>query len=448
MVSNISFFNKNFQQNHLKEIYEDYISHSHAYGIDNINNQKFKGILDKEIEIIYRKTYNASYKFTKYKLKLISKGREKSPREISIPTIRDKITLKALCCCLQEIYQKDIQFDLPQSIIKKIKNYIQENPECNYFIKLDIINFYPSIQHEILIAKLKKRTKSNKILHLVQNAISTPTVSKSVPSDTLSAMGVPQGLSISNILAYIYLFEIDQYFLKQKNILYFRYVDDIIILCNQTQLDKIKKQVKKRLQAIKLEIHDSALGIDKSSYGDIHKNNFSYLGYYFQPNNVSVRATSIQKLRESLIAMFVQYHNQISKNIHFLEWRLNLRITGCVFKEQSKGWMFFFSEITDIKLLHQLDSFIQKLCKRFNVDLQLKLFVRTFFQIQHNRRETIYIPNFDKYDIEQKKHVIKKYFNKDVSNMTDKEIENYFDKKILRQVKDMEIDISIDNYII
>ena len=37
-----------------------------------------------------------TYAFSKYKQKLISKGAGKAPREISIPTTRDRVALRAL----------------------------------------------------------------------------------------------------------------------------------------------------------------------------------------------------------------------------------------------------------------------------------------------------------------------------------------------------------------
>lgn len=108
--------------------------------------------------------------------------------------------------------------------------------------------------------------------------------------------------------------------------------------------------------------------------------------------------------------------------------------------------MYFFSEINDEKLLHELDHFLNNLCKRFGVNIKLKSFVRAFYQIKHYRRETTYIPNFDKYDIANKSYVLMHYFNKNIKGMQDEEIEYHFNKRISRQVKDIETDVKDAGY--
>lgn len=86
------------------------------------------------------------------------------------------------------------------------------------------------------------------------------------------------------------------------------------------------------------------------------------------------------------------------------------------------------------------------MCIRFSVKLNLKSFVRTFFQIKFRRRETRYVPNFDEYDRDQKIYVLTHYFNKDVKNMADEEINYHFNKRISKQVKDIETDVKDAGY--
>jgi len=103
-----------------------------------------------------------------------------------------------------------------------------------------------------------------------------------------------------------------------------------------------------------------------------------------------------------------------------------------IFENKSKGWIFFFSEITDISLLYTLDHFVQKLCVRFNVSIVPNNFVKTYFQIKYRKYESQYIPNFDLYEIEDMKYVLEKYFKKPTTGMNDNEIEYNFKKRISR----------------
>ena len=75
------------------------------------------------------------------------------------------------------------------------------------------------------------------------SAIKAPTVTLSKKDDKQSEIGVPQGLSISDILAAIYLQDLDKYLSNIPSSLSFRYVDDILILCDFEDAEKIAESV-------------------------------------------------------------------------------------------------------------------------------------------------------------------------------------------------------------
>ncbi|HGV3488642.1 TPA: reverse transcriptase domain-containing protein, partial [Raoultella planticola] len=202
-MSSSAIFKRHFSIENIQRVYREVISLSPSVGIDNMSQSNFWKNQEKEINIIRRKCLAGNYKFNKYKLKLISKGRGKAPREISIPTIRDKIALRVLCDFLQEIYCDIVTFDLPQNMVVNVKKSINDE-SYDAYMKFDVANFYPSINHEKLISRLRAKIRDEKILSLIKGAISSATVSKPKSDDQPSMCGVPQGLSISNILASIY----------------------------------------------------------------------------------------------------------------------------------------------------------------------------------------------------------------------------------------------------
>ena len=81
-------------ENELYKIYSN-LKSNQSIGIDGISKQKLDEIIDDEIAIIKRKIENNSYEFSFYKQKLLVKSINKT-REISIPTLRDKIVLRYL----------------------------------------------------------------------------------------------------------------------------------------------------------------------------------------------------------------------------------------------------------------------------------------------------------------------------------------------------------------
>ncbi|MGE7957923.1 reverse transcriptase domain-containing protein [Pseudomonas sp. NPDC089530] len=432
-------FKKAYSIEDLHKTYNDSVILSHATGIDNLTHKKFWPILNDQLEIISRKTIKGNYKFTKYKLKLISKGRNKSPREISIPTIRDRLALKSLCNFLFEVYQDDLSFELPQFMVRRAKEHI-ESGNFTGFIKLDVQNFYPSIDHTTLLKKLRKRTRSKLILNFIERAISTPTVAEPAEAGHIETRGVPQGLSISNVLAAIYLSSIDKKYQNRSDLQYFRYVDDVFIVCKFEEISTISNRIIKDFEHLQLNVHTPTPHGSKSVSGRIY-DPFDYLGYHFSHNMVTAREGSIKKLKESLISIFSAYKYSKNQNVKFLQWRLNLRITGCVFKNKGKGWLFFFSEINDDSLLHNLDRHVQSLISRFNVPITPKKFVRTFFELKHHRYTNNYIPNYDTYTIPQMTQVLSEYFGRDTSKLLPEQIEYEFNKRINKQAKELLVDI-------
>jgi len=434
-----SEFSDLFSEESLKQTYHQHIILSNALGIDNLRQQSFFPIQDEQVAIISRKTLSGNYQFTKYRLKLISKGRKKLPREISIPTIRDRIALRALCDFLSKRFSSSIKFELPQNVVKSVNSHVASGT-YDGFIKLDVTNFYPSIKHDELRSRLRKRIRNDVILDFIDNAISRPTVIKSRTSDQLEEKGVPQGLAISNVLSAIYLSNIDRHMEQKHNIKYYRYVDDVLILCNFSEVNEISNDLIGRFRRIGLEMHDPKKSPEKSQIGKVTEK-FDYLGYQFNNGTISCRQSSLEKLRESIVSIFTGYKYSKYGNEGFLLWRLDMRITGCVFEKKCKGWLFYFSEMNDETILHELDLFILSLIKRFKVSVRPKRFVRSFYQVKHHKYDSNYIPNFDEYTLEQKKEVLTKYFNKDLSKVYDHEIDYEFKKRISRQVKDLLEDV-------
>ncbi|MCE9779115.1 reverse transcriptase domain-containing protein [Shewanella algae] len=437
-------FEKHFSEENLKRIFTEHVIYSGATGIDNLNQYSFRKQLDEQIQILSRKMLAGSYEFTKYRLKLVSKGRGKIPREIAIPTVRDRIAMRAMCDFLSERFESSLNLELPQNVIASVKKdaYSKKYTGC---IKLDVSNFYPSVVHAELESRLKKRVRDEGILEVIQSAISSPTVSISKSSDKRTERGIPQGLAISNVLAAIYLINIDRYMNAYPNISYYRYVDDVLIFCKYKDAESIAREVISRFNKIGLEVHDPIEVPEKSSIGRISKR-FDYLGYQFENSLVTARQATVEKLRASLVAIFTSYKHSDKKNENFLVWRLNLRITGCIFENKSKGWLFFFSEINDETLLHSLDHYVKKLIKRFDLKIKPKKFSRAFKELSHRKYETNYIPNFDKYTLDKQKDVLTHYFNMNISKYTDEEVTFAFHKRIGKQVKDLQEDIKDFKY--
>ena len=432
--SNTDLFKKMTSEDYINEVYMKYIYFSFAIGVDNINKEQFNLKLASEVKLINRKINSNIYKFSRYKLKLISKGQGKPPRELYIPTIRDRIVLKMTQLYLKKVYGTSVEQETPQNIVKKLKDYINLGT-YDHYIKIDIKDFYPSIDKEILLKKIRRKIRSKDFNIFLRKAIADRDI-----------RGVPQGLSISNILAYIYLSDLDDKLIETPDIIYLRFVDDILILLKKDNKDNVIGILNKEFKKLKLSIHNIQNEGSKSRFSKV-SNGLDYLGYIYENGEFTVRKSTLNNLRNSIVECFTSYKYASSekKNLEFLIWRLNLKITGCIDDRQPKGWLYFFSQITDKKILHELDYFINKLWKSFGLPIddlkRVKKFSRTYHEITYNFYESNYIPNFDRYTHAKKVDFLEKVYRFDTKGRDELEIDNYFETKIRKQVKQLLVDL-------
>jgi retron-type reverse transcriptase len=394
-------FTKYLKRKILKSTFKTKLQHKRTLGTDGISTDKFSKILDEEITIIKRKVKNHTYNILPYKEQLILKSRSSNPRLISIPTNRDKLVLSALQKFLSATFKDRVFDDSVGKSIYKVKQDIQSQ-KYDSFIKLDIKDFYPNIDHKILLEKVKQYIDDEEALYLLENAITQITISKGRRADkknNTQIKGIPQGLSISNILASVYLNDLDVKYLMRKDLSYFRYVDDILILCNASDIETIKASICEDVQELMLEVHEFKSGSDKSISGVIHQDKFYFLGFEFHNNTVSVREKSVDKLRDRIIGVF--YANKQNKD-YDLYRELNLKITGCIYDGKEYGWLKFFRQIDDQTLLYSLDSFVKSQFARFNrtyEEKKIKKFTKTYFLLKNYDIDTLdknsYIPKFD-----------------------------------------------------
>lgn len=424
---------KLFSEKHLREHYNEKVKPKPSIGMDRVTPKKFEENLEENIEIIIRKVNNNSYHFTRYKQLLFTKGAAKPPRSICVPTLRDKLTISTLNELLYGVYGKDSRTQMPQiiidDIIKKVNNY-----EC--FIKLDVKSFYASICQEQLMMKLKRKIRKREILNLIEKAIKTVSISYPVKDKipiTERERGIPEGLPISNALANIYMIDIDKKYTVKQNISYYRYVDDILILVNEKDFNRIKEEIEKDIRNLTLEFND------KKDEGLVEQG-FEYLGYKINPWLVTVRRSGILKIEQSIEDLFREIR---SNNIKYIQWKLNLKITGFILEKKKYGWLFFYSQITDLTLLFHLDDVVKKLIERHGLDgeIKIKRFVRTYAEMHKALHVTKYIPNLDNLTIDEKRNILSEIYSMDLSKKNNETIEIQFKRVMKKEIRDIEKDI-------
>ncbi|MFP1882837.1 reverse transcriptase domain-containing protein [Lonsdalea quercina] len=447
-------FKRCFTSKHLKKIYFDKIKESGAIGIDRVRPSSFEKNSKDEIVMMVRKVASGIYKFTAYKEKLISKGAHSCPRQISIPTVRDRIILRALCDALVDVFPK-AKLSLPQVVIESLKMSISSGHYAEY-VKIDLKNFYPSIPHTLIESSIKNKIRKIEFRNLIYSAISTPTVSETNGSkySIKNTSGVPQGLSISNILAEIALQRVDAEIGLVQDIWYKRYVDDILILTPSGRATEMASNIIKKLENIGLSPHPIDSAESKSKVGLLNEP-FNFLGYEVSDKGVGIKRDSILRFESSLAKIFTAYRHALVKAkskkdkeraIAYCQWKLNLRITGCIFDGKRMGWVAYFSQASNTVQFRNVNHTIRKLTKRFGLedDIKPKSLIKTYYEWHRGDKYSHrYIPNFDASVIEQQREIVSLWIGvEETSKLSNAKVTKIFKYKISSSVKELEQDIS------
>lgn len=438
----------------LTEVFNDYLQDSTAAGRDGTTAELFKRNLANEVRLVNHALRADRYQFGHYRQHLISKGAGKIPRVISIPTMRDKLVLKAIAILIGSLFP-EARTELPQTKIARLIAAI-ESSKFDRYLRVDVREFYPSVPHDFLRAFLKKRIRKPSLLSLVMSSVRTTTLPSGAPKTSeVNSVGVPQGLAVSNILAEICLVDLDEHFESLPHLAYFRYVDDIIVLFNADAEADLIDDLFGRLLTLQLTPHPLGVSNSKSEVGDL-ADGFDYLGYVLQIPRVSVRNASITKLEASLVKVFTGYKyarkrrrrsNWPQQCVDICEWRLNLVITGCVFDGARRGWLAYFSQIRHHQLLHHFDLHVATLLARFGLQTRFKpkTFVAAYRFAARRRTDTSgYVPNFDKMTSNEQRFILERYFLMEAQTLlrlADVEIARIFHRKIKRLVVELDQDV-------
>lgn len=366
-------------------------------GIDNLSPNKFWRIYSDKLGSIATKCLNGSYHFSCYRERLELKGAGKAPRILLIPTMRDRLVLGVLNQYLQTIYQeKGYQQTIPNLEIKKVADYLktQSANKPIKFLKTDFHDYYGSINREILLKKLKHDVEDS-MLTLIKHAIETPTIPYGTKSAEAKAKnyGIPQGLSISNILAYIYLKDLDEHEAKSWADLYIRYVDDILFLNPKNQYTL--KQIKGYISSNKLNLTFTK---SKLKAGKIEKDTLDFIGYVIlKDRRISVRKKNITNFITRLAGLAKRCEEGVRDINHrpnfcktdakFIKYYLsefNLKIDGFKIAEHNYGWMVYYQGMNDVRVLYAMDRVIKKrILKKLPDSIKNKVhsLVRVYYDI-------------------------------------------------------------------
>ena len=180
--------------------------------------------------------------------------------------------------------------------VKKAISDLIKHPEINqlYSYKVDIHDYFNSVDTKIILTLLETTLKDDKLLYdFISGIITEPSVQFKDEIIT-HKKGIMAGVPISGFLANLYLKELDLWF-EERNIIYARYSDDIIVFAPTAELiEEYERKIKSFLSERKLEINA------KKEYRTKPREPWEFLGFCVDSEGIDLSTISLGKIKDKM----------------------------------------------------------------------------------------------------------------------------------------------------
>lgn len=289
----------------------------------NSNPQEYLDILQGMLE-------NKTYETSDYDIFLRQDG-VKVRMIYKLPYFPDRICQWAVMQVIEPYLIKNFIRDTYSAIpgrgihlaLERIKKALVTDPEgTKYCLKMDVKQFYPSINHKILKEKFRKLFKDKDLLWLIDEIID------STPEDS----GIPIGNYLSQYCGNYYLSDFDHW-IKETTFVFngkpvkikyfFRYMDDMIILSDSKEfLHYLRRLISEYLMTnLRLTLKNTWQVFPVKDRG------IDYVGYRIFPEFVLLRKRTVKTMTRALLRIRAKiedgealtYHDYCSVN-SYLGW--------------------------------------------------------------------------------------------------------------------------------
>lgn len=318
------------------------------------NAKKGKGWY-KEVQQIEKKPYyylaalkwmleTHSYKTSEYATFTRNDGKKK--REIyKLPFFPDRIAQWAVLQVIEPqllaYFTDDTYSAIPNKGIhaayRKLRKAVDTTPEEMIFcLKIDCKKFYPSIDHELLKQKFRKKYKDPELLLLIDeiiDSISTcPATDENIKfyescgnvikittnehgKQFIDGVGIPIGNYFSQYDGNFFLSEFDHWIKEEKHVKhYYRYMDDICIFAKtKEELQKLLEEISEYFrQNLKLRVKENYQIFPSFIRG------IDFVGYRIFLNHTLLRKSTCQEFKRKMTALRKKV--EAGKEMNYSEW--------------------------------------------------------------------------------------------------------------------------------
>ena len=235
---------------------------------------------------------------------------EPKRREISVAPYRDRVVHHAVCNLLTPLFEPTFVQESfacrvgkgTHAAVALAERGLRRYP---FVLKADITRFFPTIDHDILMRKLRRKLKDAELLILLQQLVRHPFPAQQpcpiFPGDHLftrleRTCGLPIGNQTSQFFGNVMLNALDHFVKEQLRVPgYVRYVDDFLVLGRSAaELHEVREAIADFLRADRLRLNPHKTVVSRSVDG------VRFLGYRLTPRGRSLPRQTRVRFRHRL----------------------------------------------------------------------------------------------------------------------------------------------------
>ncbi len=241
-------------------------------------------------------------------------------RQLAVPTLTDHLFGWMLIIALKPVLMRGMYQYCIGSVPGRgieygraaVERWVQHDREAEYFVKLDIRQYYRNVDTELLKEKFRKIVKDPQMLHYIDLHIDMTENAVNIRGEPIQKIqGLPIGTYTAPWFANFYLQDLDHFIMEQlyktrrgkrQNYVrhYLRNIDDMLLIgSSRRDLEKAVRSVIEYLGRIGLRVHEEweikRIGEMTETEGEYRLKAGTYpvdiLGYRFYRSETTVRSS-------------------------------------------------------------------------------------------------------------------------------------------------------------
>ena len=336
------------ERNNLWQAYERVMRNKGAAGVDGLTVSEFKAWLQQHWPSVKAALLAGDYMPTAIRKVDIPKPNG-GVRTLGIPTVLDRLIQQALLQVLQPQFEPEFSEHSygfrpgrnAWQAVQRAQGYIKEGRR--WVVDLDLEKFFDRVNHDILMSRIGRKVKDERVLKLVRRYLEAGMMSDGMVSARTE--GTPQGGPLSPLLSNILLTDLDRE-LERRGHWFCRYADDCNIYvgsetAGQHAMASITDFLERKLR-LRVNREKSAVARPWSR---------KFLGYSFTRHKqarLKIADSSIERLKDKVREIVV---GNASRKLDAAIAELNPVL---------RGWTSYFRLTETKRVLEDLDSWIRR----------------------------------------------------------------------------------------